>query len=127
MSRRFLSSSPKPEPPSYSLKSGIKVAMQDRPDLRLSFNGETIYAEVKHYNEKATDRNDANAMAAAPLSSPKSGMSSKMKASMDGNRCAPPPSRRSQQYAPGFPNILVFRESQRRAGLAFALCRERIR
>ena len=32
------------------LRNGIKVVMQDRPDLRLSFNGETIYAEVKHYN-----------------------------------------------------------------------------
>src|ERR1700720_1394019 len=39
--------------------------MQDRPDLRLEFEGDTIYAEVKHQNEKETDRQDEAAMAAA--------------------------------------------------------------
>ena len=41
--------------------------MRDKPDLMLAFGGETIYAEVKHMNEKETDRRDAAAMAAHPF------------------------------------------------------------
>ena len=47
------------------LRNGWQVTMRDKPDLMLEFDGETIYAEVKHMNEKETDRRDAAAMAAA--------------------------------------------------------------
>jgi hypothetical protein len=50
------------------LRNGWGVAMRDRPDLMLTFEGQTIYAEVKHINEKETDRRDEIAMAAAGLS-----------------------------------------------------------
>ena len=32
--------------------------MRDSPDLKLEYDGETIYAEVKHMNGKQTDRCD---------------------------------------------------------------------
>ena len=47
------------------LRNGIGVTMQDRPDLRLELDTEIIYAEVKHQNEKETDRRDEARMAAA--------------------------------------------------------------
>jgi len=47
------------------LQNGWQVTMRDRPDLMLECEGETLYAEVKHINEKETDRRDAEAMAAA--------------------------------------------------------------
>jgi hypothetical protein len=39
--------------------------MQDKPDLRLELGSEIIYAEVKHQNEKETDRRDEAAMVVA--------------------------------------------------------------
>ncbi len=47
------------------LRNGISVTMRDKPDLRLELGNEIIYAEVKHQNEKETDRRDAAAMAVA--------------------------------------------------------------
>lgn len=47
------------------LRNGLKVRMQDRPDLCLDFHGETTFAEVKHQHEKETDRRDEAAIAAA--------------------------------------------------------------
>lgn len=49
------------------LKNGISVSMQDKPDLRLELDNEIIYAEVKHLNEKETDRRDEAAIVAAGL------------------------------------------------------------
>jgi hypothetical protein len=49
----------------WFLRHGWTVTMRDRPDLKLEFDGETIYAEVKHMNEKDTDRRDQEAMKAA--------------------------------------------------------------
>jgi hypothetical protein len=90
------------------LKNGIKVAMQDRPDLRLSFNGETIYAEVKHYNEKETDRNDAKAMAATPFEFIQVGNVVDDEGLHGWQQMCATAIKKAPQYAPGFPNILVF-------------------
>ena len=49
------------------LRKGWQVTMRDRPDLKLELEGQTIYADVKHQNEKETDRRDERAMAAKPL------------------------------------------------------------
>jgi hypothetical protein len=49
----------------FFLRNGISVTMQDKPDLRLERDTEIIYAEVKHQNEKETDRRDEAALAAA--------------------------------------------------------------
>jgi hypothetical protein len=50
------------------LRSGWCVTMRDSPDLVLKFSGENIYAEIKHMNEKETDRREKAAMAeVAPL------------------------------------------------------------
>lgn len=46
------------------LRHGWQVTMRDRPDLMLEYDGGTVYAEVKHMNEKETDRRDADALAA---------------------------------------------------------------
>jgi hypothetical protein len=90
------------------LRNGIKVVMQDRPDLRLSFNGETIYAEVKHYNEKETDRNDAKAMAATPFEFIQVGNVVDDEGLHGWQQMCATAIKKAPQDAPGFPNILVF-------------------
>lgn len=47
------------------LGNGWSVTMREAPDLMLQLDGETIYAEIKHVNEKLTDRRDTEAMAKA--------------------------------------------------------------
>src|SRR5580658_2889600 len=49
----------------WFLGHGWAVTMRDRPDLKLELDSETVYAEVKHINEKDTDRRDQKAMEAA--------------------------------------------------------------
>jgi hypothetical protein len=49
----------------WFLRRGWTVTMRDRPDLKLEFDGQTVYAEVKHMNEKNTDRRDQEAIRAA--------------------------------------------------------------
>ena len=90
------------------LRNGIKVVMQDRPDLRLSFNGETIYAEVKHYNEKETDRNDAKAMAATLFEFIQVGNVVDDEGLHGWQQMCATAIKKAPQYAPAFPNILVF-------------------
>lgn len=41
---------------------GFKVAMQDRPDLRIELENEAVYVEVKHFRQKDQDRVDEKAM-----------------------------------------------------------------
>jgi hypothetical protein len=90
------------------LRNGIKVGMQDRPDLWLNFNGQLIYAEVKHFNEKETDRNGAKAMAAAPLEFVKVGNVIEDEGLHGWQQMCATAVKKEPQYAPGFPNILVF-------------------
>ena len=49
------------------LHAGIGVTMRDKPDLYLDFKGQPLYAEVKHFNWKATDTRDEAAMKAKPF------------------------------------------------------------
>jgi hypothetical protein len=49
----------------HFLTKGWQATMRDRPDLLLECEGQTLYAEVKHMNEKKTDRRDTEVMAAA--------------------------------------------------------------
>ncbi len=90
------------------LKNGLDVTMQDRPDLRLGLNGETIYAEVKHYNEKATDRRDAAAMTAAPFEFIQVGSVIDDEGKHGWQQMCSTAIKKEPQYASGFPNILVF-------------------
>jgi hypothetical protein len=47
------------------LRTGWQVTMRDKPDLYVELNGALLCAEVKHFNWKATDTGDEEAMAAA--------------------------------------------------------------
>jgi hypothetical protein len=44
------------------LQYGFKVAMRDRPDLRIELDKQVAYVEVKHFREKEQDRADEKAM-----------------------------------------------------------------
>jgi hypothetical protein len=91
------------------LRNGLSVTMQDRPDLRLEFEGDLFYAEVKHQNEKETDRRDEAAMAAAgPFQFVQIGnvVDDEGKHGWQG-LCATA-IKKEPQYVAGFPNILVF-------------------
>jgi hypothetical protein len=91
------------------LKNGIGVTMQDAPDLCLNFNGETIYAEVKHQHEKETDRRDEVPMATArPYEFVQIGnvFDDEQQPGWQG-MCATAIKKESQ-YVEGSPNILVF-------------------
>jgi hypothetical protein len=91
------------------LTNGVGVTMQDRPDLRLDFNGEIIYAEVKHQHEKEIDRRDEARMAAAgPYEFVQIGnvFDDEQQHGWQG-MCATAIKKESQ-YVEGFPNILVF-------------------
>jgi hypothetical protein len=39
-------------------RHGFKVTIRERPDLRIDWNDEVVYTEVKHFREKGLDRND---------------------------------------------------------------------
>lgn len=41
---------------------GFKVTIRERPDLRIDWNDEAVYAEVKHFREKEQDRTDEQTM-----------------------------------------------------------------
>ena len=40
----------------------FKVTIRERPDLRIDWNDEAVYAEVKHFREKEQDRTDEQTM-----------------------------------------------------------------
>jgi len=44
------------------LHHGFEVTLREKPDLRIEWNGEVAYAEVKHFREKEQDRIDEQAM-----------------------------------------------------------------
>jgi len=43
-------------------RHGFKVTIQERPDLRIDWNDEIVYAEVTHFSEKKQDRIDEQNM-----------------------------------------------------------------
>jgi hypothetical protein len=90
------------------LRNGIGVTMQDRPDLRLEFHGETIYAEVKHQNEKATDRRDDAALRAHPLEFIQVGNVIDDEGQHGYQGMCATAMKKEPQYKSGAPNILVF-------------------
>ncbi len=44
------------------LHHGFEVTLREKPDLRIEWNGEVVYAEVKHFREKEQDRIDEQVM-----------------------------------------------------------------
>ena len=53
------------EEPRRRLNHRWQVELRDRPDLKLQFAGELLYAEVKHFRRKELDLKDEDAMRAA--------------------------------------------------------------
>lgn len=91
------------------LNNGIGVTMQDAPDLCLDFNGETIYAEVKHQHEKETDRRDESRMdAAAPYEWVQVGNVFDDEQQHGWQGMCTTAIKKVSQYVEDFPNILVF-------------------
>jgi hypothetical protein len=43
-------------------RHGFKATVRERPDLRIDWNDEAVYAEVKHFREKEQDRTDEQTM-----------------------------------------------------------------
>ena len=43
-------------------RHGFKVTIRERPDLRIDWNDEAVYAEVKHFREKEQDKTDEQTM-----------------------------------------------------------------
>jgi hypothetical protein len=43
-------------------RHAFKVTIRERPDLRIDWNDEAVYAEVKHFREKEQDRTDEQTM-----------------------------------------------------------------
>lgn len=43
-------------------RHGFKVTIRERPDLRIYWNDEAVYAEVKHFREKEQNRTDEQTM-----------------------------------------------------------------
>jgi hypothetical protein len=90
------------------LRAGVGVTMRDKPDLFLEFNGQQLYAEVKHFNWKATDTRDEETMRARPLEFVRVGNVVDDEGKHQYEQMCSIAMRKVSQYMAGFPNILVF-------------------
>lgn len=90
------------------LNNGMEVTMRDKPDLELRFRGETIYAEVKHQNEKAVDRRDDAAMRARPFEFIRVGNVFEDERQQGYEGMCRTAIKKVAQYVDGAPNILIF-------------------
>lgn len=90
------------------LKAGLKVTMRDKPDLCLELNGQPLYAEVKHFNWKATDTRDEEAMKGAPFEFVRVGNVVDDEGKHQYEQMCSTAMKKLTQYMPGFCNVLVF-------------------
>lgn len=90
------------------LKAGLKVTMRDKPDLYLELNGQPLYAEVKHFNWKATDTRDEEVMKAAPFEFVRVGNVVDDEGKHQYEQMCSIAIKKVTQYIADFPNVLVF-------------------
>ena len=91
------------------LKNRWRVTMRDKPDLLLEYDGVSIYGEVKHMNEKETDRLDAEAMAKAdPFEVVQVGSVSADEGGHGWEQMCRIAIKKESQYLEGQQNVLIF-------------------
>jgi hypothetical protein len=85
---------------------GFKVTIRERPDLRLDWGDEAVYAEVKHFREKEQDRIDEQTMQTSPDMVP-TGILTPTEGCEAWEQIARVAIRKLPQYKEGAPNVLV--------------------
>lgn len=91
------------------LRNGWSVTMRDRPDLYLEYNKHPLYAEIKHFNVKGTDKRDGEAMAAAgEFEFVQVGSVFDDEGQHPWQQMCSRAIHKVPQYADGYPNLLVF-------------------
>ena len=93
------------------LKHGWQVELRDRPDLKLQFAGELLYAEVKHFRRKEQDQKDEDAMLAATDELVRYGDLGKAEGVEAWEQVVRVAKRKAGQYIEDAPNILVIESS----------------
>jgi hypothetical protein len=88
-----------------------QVELRDRPDLKLQFAGELLYAEVKHFRLKEQDQKDEDAMLAATDELVRYGDLGKAEGSEAWEQVVTVARNKVGQYVEGAPNILVVESS----------------
>jgi hypothetical protein len=91
-------------------RHGLKVTMQDIPDLRIEMDGEVAYTEVTHFREKDRDRIDEQAMRDSEDLVPV-GILTPTEGSEAWEQLACKAKRKVNQYREGAPNVLVVETS----------------
>jgi hypothetical protein len=87
-------------------RHGFKVTIRERPDLRIDWNDEVVYAEVTHFSEKKQDRIDEQAMQRSEDLVP-TGILTPTEGCEAWKQIAGVANRKAGQYKEDAPNILV--------------------
>jgi hypothetical protein len=93
------------------LRHGFKVAMQERPDLRIELHGEVVYVEVKHFREKEQDLVDEKAMRRAAGLLVRTGEVLESEGAEAWEQMLNVAMGKADQYASDAPNVLVIESS----------------
>jgi hypothetical protein len=87
-------------------RHGFNVTIQEKPDIRIDWNEEIAYAEVKHFREKEQDRTDEQAMRSSEDLVP-TGILTPTEGSEAWEQLAKVAIRKVDQYIEDAPNVLV--------------------
>jgi hypothetical protein len=88
-----------------------QVELRDRPDLKLQFAGELLYAEVKHFRRKELDLKDEEAMRAATNELVRYGDLGTAEGFEAWEQVVMVAKKKAGQYVEGAPNILLVESS----------------
>jgi len=92
-------------------RNGFQVTLREKPDLRLEFKKEVVYAEVKHFRRKKQDSIDEQAMSKPSNLLVPIGDTTGTEGIHVWKQIANVAVRKANQYVHGAPNILVIESS----------------